>query len=58
MTQPCAKSKAVEGKKAPTLVAKSKDYSIYSQVLETPNKHHKKRLKTGAPLQRPSSEVM
>jgi len=33
MKQPYAKSKAVGGKNDVTVVAKSKDYSIYSQVL-------------------------
>jgi len=33
MRQPCAKSKAVEGQYGFGVVAKSKDYSIYSHVL-------------------------
>ena len=51
MTQLCAKSKAVEGINASIVVAKSKDYSIYSQVLEVIKKDLKNRVKVNLPHQ-------
>jgi hypothetical protein len=39
MTKTYAKSNAVEGKNESTLMAKSKDYSIYSQTYTGSSKH-------------------
>ncbi len=56
MAQACAKSKAVGAEYEPTSVAKSKDYSIYSQYIRQLINTHMKSLKsTGAP-QRPTLE--